>query len=235
MVHGVAGVQDGWLMLDTWGGYLDFEELLECRFHDPRTGRTYEFEEGFTFMDREYHRNLPLGQVTIQDGQVVDGVEFDCMSFHKTEGEEIEFIFCQALNPLPPEIKKKFEFPPFEHFGRIAFPGRGETYRFDDYQFRTDGRLQPQTYYLQGWFVDEAGQIVGSVDLKAEAEAFWGRGGVENWRVQRGTWWDPEGQTAWGRSFVRWRGTITLGDEIIEVEGVPGFGEFMRYKPGGGS
>ncbi|RLG53545.1 MAG: hypothetical protein DRN95_09370, partial [Candidatus Hydrothermarchaeota archaeon] len=37
VVHGVAGVKDGWLMLDTWGGYLDFEEVLECRFHHPRT------------------------------------------------------------------------------------------------------------------------------------------------------------------------------------------------------
>lgn len=232
VVHGIVGVREGWLTLDTWGGYLDFEELLECRFHDPRTGRTYEFKEGFTFMDREYHRDLPLGRLTIRDGRIVDGVEFDCMSFHRTEGEEIEFIFCLALNPLPSEIKEEFEFPEFERFGRIAFPDRGKTYRFDDYQFWTDGKLQPELYFLRGNFTDEADRIVGSVDLRAEAEDFWGRGGTENWRIQSPRW-DPEGGVAWGRSFIKWRGTITFGDEIIEVEGVPGFGEFMRYKPGG--
>lgn len=56
----------------------------------------------------------------------------------------------------------------------------------------------------------------------------------EGWRIQR-PWWDPEGEAAWGRSFVKWRGTIALGDETIPVEGVPGFGEFMRYKAEGGS
>jgi len=232
VVHGVAGVRDGWLLLDTWGGYLDFEELRTCRLHDPRTGRTYEFPQGFTFMDREYHRNLPLGKLTIRDGRIVDGVEFDCMSFHRTEGEEIEFIFCLAVNPLPPEFKAKFEFPPFERFGRIAFVTRGESYRFDDYEFWTDGKLQPDLYFLRGNFTDAEGNVVGSVDLTAEAYAFWGRGGTENWRVQRGTWWDPDGQTAWGRSFVKWRGMITLGEESIAIAGIPGFGEFMRYKPG---
>jgi len=195
VVHGVAGLRGGWLLLDTWGGYLDFEELLECRLHDPWTGRTYEFPQGFTFMDREYHRVLPVGQVTMREGEVVDGVEFDCMSFHQTEGETIEFIFCTAVNPLPAEIKAKFEFPSFEHFGRIAFVTRGKSYRFDDYAFWTDGKLQPEVYRLRGRFTDAEGRVAGTVDLRAEAFAYWGRGGTENWRAGK-AWWDPQGQTA---------------------------------------
>jgi len=228
VVHGIAGVKQGKLYLDTWGGYLDFEELVECRYHDLETGKTYTFASGFAFMDREYHRLLPVGSVEIREGKIVDGIEFDAMSFHKIEGEEIEFIFILAKNPLPENIKEEIEFPEFEHFGRINFVDRGKSYRFDDFEFRTDGRLQPLKYYLRGNFTDD-GRIVGSVNLTAEAFAFWGYGGAENWKVHR-VWWDPGGAAAWGRSFVKWSGTITIGNEVIEVRDVLGFGEFHRYK-----
>jgi len=67
------------------------------------------------------------------------------------------------------------------------------------------------------------------VNLTAEAFAFWGYGGTENWKVHR-VWWDSGGAAAWGRSFVKWSGTITIGNEVIEVRDVLGFGEFHRYK-----
>jgi len=228
VVHGIAGVKQGKLCLDTWGGYLDFEELVECRYHDLEAGKTYTFTSGFAFMDREYHRFLPVGSVEIGEGKIVDGIEFDAMSFHKIEGEEIEFIFILAKNPLPESIREKIELPEFEHFGRINFVDRGESYRFDDFEFGTDGRLQPLKYYLKGNFTD-GGRIVGSVNLTAEAFAFWGYGGAENWKVHQ-VWWDPGGAAAWGRSFVKWSGTITIGKEVIEVRDVLGFGEFHRYK-----
>ncbi len=231
IVHGVSGTKAGQLCLDTWGGYLDFEKLTRCVYHDLETGETYNFTSGFTFMDREYHRNLPIGLVTIKNGIATDGVEFDAMSFHKIKGEEIEFIFLLARNPLPGKLKETFEFPEFEHTGRINFVSRGESYRFDDYIFSTDGKLQPNVYYLKGNFTDANKIVVGNVNLTAEAFAFWGWGGTENWGVHK-AWWDPGGKAAWGRSFVKWRGTVTLRNETIKVEGVYGFGEFYRYKPG---
>ena len=229
VVHGIAGIRGGKLCLDTWGGYLDFEEVKVIRYYDMESNKTYTFSKGFAFMDREYHRLLPLGEVKIKEGKIVDGVEFDAMSFHKVDGEEIEFIFILARNPLPPELKKKFEFPEFERIGRINFVSRGESYRLDEYIFWTDGKLQPEMYFLKGNITDESGKVVGKVDLKARAFAYWGRRGTENWGVGR-PWWDPEGRVAWGRSFVKWSGTITLRDEIIRVEDVLGFGEFHRYR-----
>jgi len=130
---------------------------------------------------------------------------------------------------LPEDIKEKIEFPEFEHFGRINFVDRGESYRFDDFKFGTDDRLQPLKYYLKGNFTDDDGRIVGNVNLTAEAFAFWGYGGAENWKVHR-VRWNPGDAAAWGRSFVKWSGTITIGNEIIEVKNVLGFGEFYRCK-----
>ena len=229
VVHGVAGIRGGKLCLDTWGGYLDFEEVKVIRYYNIESNKTYTFSKGFAFMDREYHRLLPLGEVKIKNGKVVDGVEFDAMSFHKMDGEKIEFIFILARNPLPPEIKKKFKFPEFERIGRINFVSRGESYRLDRYVFWTDGKLQPELYFLKGNITDENGRVVGKVDLKAKAFAYWGKGGSENWSVGR-PWWDREGRVAWGRSFVKWSGTITLRGETIKVEDVLGFGEFHRYR-----
>ncbi len=234
VVHGVAGIKAGQLCLDTWGGYLDFEELIRCSYHDLETGKTYNFSKGFTFMDREYHRNLPIGPIRIEDGKIVDGVEFDAMSFHKIEGEEIEFIFILAKNPLPDKLKEKFDFPEFERIGRINFVSRGESYRFDDYEFRTDGKLQPDLYYLVGNFTDVEGNVVGTVNLTAKSFSFWGWGGTEEWRRHR-VWWDPEGVAAWGRSFVKWYGTIKIEDQTIEVIDALGFGEFHRYIKGNSS
>ena len=228
VVHGVAGVKDGWLLLDAWGGFLDFAELLEARYRDPETGVSYNFTEGFFFFDREYHKLLPVGKVKVEGGEIVDGVEFNAMSFHKIEGEEVEFIFIMARNPLPEALKGKFQFPEFERLGRINFVDRNESYRLDDYRFWTDGELQPNLYFLKGNITDGNGGIVGEVNLRAEAFDFWGKRGTENWHVGK-PWWDPDGEVAWGRSFVKWRGTITLGNETITVEEALGFGEFHRY------
>jgi len=234
VVHGIAGIKAGQLCLDTWGGYLDFEELTRCTYHDLTAEKTYNFSTGFTFMDREYHRNLPIGPIRVEGGKVVDGVEFDAMSFHKLEGEQIEFIFILAKNPLLEELKSKFSFPEFERIGRINFVSRGESYRFDEYEFSTDGKLQPDFYYLVGNFTDETGNVVGRVNLTARAFAFWGKGGAEDWHRHK-VWWDTDGIAAWGRSFVKWEGTITIGNQTIVVEEVPGFGEFYRYVRGNSS
>jgi hypothetical protein len=228
--HGLAGIKEGWFHIDGFGGFLDFTEVMEGRYYDLKTQKTYHFTKGFFFFDREYHRLAPVGPIKIKDGKIVDGLEFNAMSFHKLEGEDIEFIFLMAINPLPEKLKRKFDFPEFERTGRINFHDRGESYRLDDYEFTTDGKLQPDLYYLRGDLTDENGKVVGSLNLTAQAFDFWGKGGRENWLVGR-AWWDPEVKTAWGRSFVKWKGTITLNDEIIEVENVPGFGEFMRIFP----
>lgn len=236
VVHGIAGVRGGQLCLDTWGGYLDFEELIECSYFDLDAGKKYEFDSGFTFMDREYHRNLPIGSWQgLSASSLVDGTIFNAMSFHNFEGEVIEFLFLTANNPLPEDIRAKYEFPDFEHIGRINFVSRNESYRFDDFTFWTDGKLQPEKYYISGNFTDEEGKVVGTVNLTAEAYAYWGRCGAENWLIHEGTFWDPAGQTAWGRSFVLWHGTITIGEETIYIENARGFGEFQRYKPAGHS
>lgn len=113
-------------------------------YHDLDTEKTYNFASGFTFADRGYHRNPLIGSVTIKNGIITDGVEFDAMSFHKIKGG-IEFIFLLARNPLPKKLKK-FEFPEFEHTGRMNFVNRGESYRFNDYIFGTDNKLQPNVY-----------------------------------------------------------------------------------------
>ena len=178
------------------GGFLDFTELLEARYWDPETGITYNFTEGF-FFDREYHRLLSIGRVRVENGMIVDGVEFNAMSLHKIDSGTVELIFIMARNPLREDLKRKIKFAEFERFGMISFVDRGESYRLADYVFWTDDKLKPDLYYLKENITGEDGRIVGEVYLSAQAFGFWGREGIANWHVER-PWWAPEWQSCLG-------------------------------------
>lgn len=213
VIHGVYPNTQG---VDCWGGYLDFGNMT-ATFTDPETNETYNFS-GTVFNDREYHRaciGTPGG----------GPLSFTGLSLHKTEGEVIDLLVLQAVNPLPEELKERYQFPPFEHFGRINFVTRGEDYTFDNYKYSDDGGLQPSKYYLVGEFEG------GTVNLTGEAFDFWGSGGSETWHQVTGTWWDSDGKYTWGRSFIRWSGTITLHGETIKIEEVFGWREGTQFEP----
>ncbi|HDI01422.1 MAG TPA: hypothetical protein ENF78_03240 [Candidatus Bathyarchaeota archaeon] len=208
IVHGAySRVKD----IDIWGGFW-VSGTFEADLTVPGGG-SYTFRGHFLF-DRAAHR-IYYGQSVSETGPIrglTGGVlAFSCMViFH----DEFYIMISHSDNPTPAD------FPKFQHQGRINFPGQGLSFTFNGFTLESFGNpLQPDGFRLYGPFED------GYVDLEGQVVAYWPPKG---WHVNTGTWWDPGAKHTWGRALINWTGTVSLGDEVIEVSGAMGVGEFTR-------
>ena len=213
IVHGAySKVKD----IDIWGGFW-----VSGTFKANITlsgGQRLSFR-GFFLFDRAIHR-IYYGASASKAGTIrgpTGGVlAFSCMViFHN----DFIIMISHSDNPTPAD------FPKFQHQGRINFISVGESYIFNNFTLTDLGPnpLQPSGFHLQGTFEG------GYVDLMGKVYAYWPPKG---WGVIKGTWWDLEGRHCWGRAFVKWNGTIKLGDKVINVTNAVGIGEFTRYTSG---
>ncbi len=212
IVHGAySNVED----VDIWGGFW-VSGTFRANLTLPGQG-TLTFEGHFLF-DRATHR-VCYGPSAAQAGPIRGStgavLAFSCIVvFH----EEFYIMISHSDNPSPAH------FPRFQHQGRINIVSRGLSSTFNDFTLISTGNpLQPSGFRLYGPFEG------GYVDLTGEAVAYWPPSG---WHVNKGTWWDPEGRFTWGRALIRWTGTVRLGDEVVQVSGAMGVGEFTRFMPG---
>ena len=213
IVHGAySRVKD----IDIWGGFW-VSGTFKANLTVPGEG-TYTFRGHFLF-DRAVHR-IYYGGSAAEAGPMrgpTGGVlAFSCMVvFH----DEFYIMISHSDNPTPAD------FPKFQHQGRVNFPSRGLSFTFNGFTLESLGNpLQPEGFRLYGPFED------GYVDLTGDVVAYWPPRG---WGVNTGTWWDPGAKHTWGRALINWTGTVSLGDEVIEVSGAMGIGEFTRVVSSG--
>ena len=215
IVHGAySNIRD----VDIWGGFW-VPGTFKANLTLPGCGKLA--FEGFFLFDRAVHRVYgrhkasEAGPVRSPAGAVL---AFSCLVvFH----EEFCIMVAHSENPTPAD------FPRFEHQGRINLWAGDASHTFNNFTLISMGDpLQPSSFHLYGPFEQ------GYVDLRGEVVAYWPPNG---WRVNRGTWWDPRGRFTWGRALISWSGTVRVGDEVMEVSGAMGVGEFTRFLPGSAS
>ena len=189
--------------IDIWGAYWDVGKFKgKLSLPDERT---FDFGGMFLF-DKAAHRAFYSRH---RPGHVL---AFSCVFLQ--QGDDLDMMIAHSDNPSP------VEFPKFQHQGRINFPSRGKDFSFDDFQYTDNGGLQPTEYYLTGKYEG------GEVNLKGRPVGF----SPEKWKVNVGTWWDPNARFTWGRAFISWTGAITLDGETIEMNDTVSAGEFTRVE-----
>lgn len=198
----VLGVYRTRRSVDFWGGFWDVGRG-EAKLTMPDVG-TYAFR-GLFAVDRAVHRARYGGAPLI-------GAPWWEMSCFGLSEDDLDIMVSRSKNPVPDRIKLKFQ-----HQGRINFPTKGEDFTFNNFEFTDNGGLQPSEYRLTGKYEG------GRVDLRGEPFRFY----PKKWLRWHGAWWNKKAECTWGRSFIKWKGTITLHGETIEVDAL-GFGEFTR-------
>ncbi len=160
---------------------------------------------GFLVFDRASHRPLLLPE----KGNVGAPLAFSCLVIHQ---KGLTVMIAHSSNPSPLNGS-------FEHQMRINIGNR--SLFSTDFALEDDGDLQPSQFRVWGRFEG------GWLNLTGKVVEFW----PERWAIGSGTWWSGE-TFSWGRSFSRWSGEITLGDEVFKVDAW-GVGEFTRCGQGG--
>jgi len=192
--------------IDIWGGFWEIGEVTGW-IEKPGVKRI-EFT-GHAIWDRAYHR-VYYSDTAV--GAAGAPLWFTCGYIY---AKEFQLAIGYAENPSP--IKPPV---PFQHQGRLSFPSRGLSFRFDNYTLEDNGDLQPSRFYINGSYEGGEVRLVGDVALFYPTK----------WGVGRGTWWDYNANRTWGRAFINWRGTITLYNETIDVNSATGVFENTRYK-----
>ena len=192
--------------IDIWGG---FWEIGECEGWLEESGtKRIEFT-GHAIWDRAYHRVYYSDTALKAAGAPL---WFTCGYIY---AKEFQLAIGYAENPSP--IKPPV---PFQHQGRLSFPSRNLSFRFDNYTLEDNGGLQPSRFYINGTYEGGEVRLVGDVAL------FY----PNKWGVGKGTWWDYNASRTWGRAFINWKGIITLYNETIEVKNATGVFENTRYE-----
>jgi len=192
--------------IDIWGG---FWEIGECVGWIEKPGvRKIEFT-GHAIWDRAYHRVYYSDTALKAAGAPL---QFTC-GYIYSDDFQLAIGYAENPSPIDPPV-------PFQHQGRLSFPVKGLSFRFDNYELKDNGGLQPSRFYINGYYDG------GGVNLTGEVILFY----PSVWKVGKGTWWDYNASRTWGRAFIRWRGTITLYGETIEVTDATGVFECTRYK-----
>ena len=192
--------------IDAWGGFWEIGPC-EGKIEKPGVGKI-EFT-GNAIWDRAYHI-VYYSDTAI--GAAGAPLTFTCGYIY---ANDFQLTIGCAENPSPivPPV-------PFQHQGRLSFPGRNLSFRFDNYELSDSGGLQPTKFYINGSYEE------GEVNLEGNVYLFY----PKKWGVGKGTWWDLNASRTWGRAFIRWNGRITLYDEVIEVNDAVGVFECTRYK-----
>ena len=192
--------------IDIWGGFWEIGEVTGW-IEKPGVERT-EFT-GNAIWDRAYHRIYYSDTALKAAGAPL---WFTCGYIY---AKEFQLAIGYAENPSP--IKPPV---PFQHQGRLSFPSRNLSFRFDNYTLEDNGGLQPSRFYINGTYEGGEVKLVGDVALFYPTK----------WGVGKGTWWDYNASRTWGRAFINWRGIITLYNETIDVNGATGVFENTRYE-----
>jgi len=123
-------------------------------------------------------------------------------------------MISHSNNPTPAD------FPKFQHQSRVNFPSESISFTFNDFTLENLGNpLQPNSFRLYGPLKN------GYVNLTGYVVAYWPPKG---WYANKGTWWNLKAKYTWRRALIKWTGTVKLDNEIIEVSGATGVGEFTR-------
>ena len=192
--------------IDIWGGFWEIGRCIGW-IRKPGVGKI-EFI-GHAIWDRAYHR-VYYSDTAI--GAAGAPLQFTCGYIYSDEFQ-LAIGYAENPSPIDPPV-------PFQHQGRLSFPSRDLSFRFDNYMLKDDGGLQPSTFYINGSYDG------GEVNLKGEVILFY----PNVWKVGKGTWWDYNASRTWGRAFIKWSGTITLYGKTIEVTNATGVFECTRYK-----
>ena len=201
IIHGVTFNKRD---IDIWGGFWDIGEMTAELILN---GRRYVFKGSFLF-DRASH--LTYYYDSAKEGGAGAPLEFSC--FYLCQDE-----FCLAVantdNPSP------FNLPTSpQHQARLNLFMENRSYPLTEFRFWDDGRIQPKTFHLIGRFNG------GEIDIVGEPINYW----PNQWKVSKGTWWNPEAYRTWGRATIHWTGKLIINGKIIKVDAY-GIGEFTRH------
>jgi len=181
--------------LNVWGGFIWFGSFT-AKLKTPQHGELV--FKGWGVKDREYHRaagpNPRRGH---------HPASYTAVAISQGDGE-FDLIIYDSFHPLTGEN--------WSHHGRLNFPKQNLNFRFDDYEYRDDGTVNPKEYSIKGRYER------GEVSLTGKVE-FW-RGHV----AKRRGW-----QSSFIWPYIHWQGTIRLDRKEIKVDTL-GLAELSRLK-----
>ncbi|RLI41323.1 hypothetical protein DRO64_07665 [Candidatus Bathyarchaeota archaeon] len=131
--------------------------------------------------------------------------------------EDLDLMIGYVPNPAPEIIR---EFKSYS-YGRINFPNRRLTFRFDEFKYFDSGGPKPFEMRIIGKYEK------GVVNLTGKPFDYFPKGRWD-WKHE-GIWWGRGKRASWGRTFSIWTGIITLDGETIKVNAI-GISEHHRVE-----